>query len=80
LRHPDFPDHHPAAFMAQSESDPFSRALGDRLTDLRLRVDLGEITTAAAFRNELEQDRRFQLTDPRVRAACERAGFGHWTG
>jgi hypothetical protein len=65
--------------MAQSESDPFSRALGDRLTDLRLQVDLGEITTAAAFRDALERDRKFQLADPRVRTACEHAGFGHWT-
>jgi hypothetical protein len=65
--------------MAQSESDPFSRALEDRLTDLRLRVDLREITTAAEFRDALERDRKFLLDDPRVRAACERAGFGHWT-
>ena len=65
--------------MTQSESDPFSRALRDRLTDLRLQVDLGEITTAAAFRDALERDRKFHLADPRVRAACERAGFGHWT-
>jgi hypothetical protein len=64
--------------MVQSESDPFTQALGDRLTDLRLQVDLGEITTAAGFRAALERDRRFHLTDARVRAACERAGFARW--
>jgi hypothetical protein len=66
--------------MVQSESDPFTRALGDRLTDLRLQVDLGEITTPAAFRQALERDPKFHLADPRVRAACERAGFGRWIG
>lgn len=66
--------------MADSQTDSFARKLEDRLTDLRLRADLREITSAAAFRAALEQDGVFRLADPRVLAACERAGFRAWTG
>lgn len=66
--------------MADTSKGPFARALQDRLTDLRLRADLGEIRTAAQFRAALEQGGRFKLSDPRVRSACVRAGFESWTG
>jgi hypothetical protein len=66
--------------MADTYEAPFARALQDRLTDIRLRTDLGEIVTAAQFRAALEHDGRFKLSDPRVRSACVRAGFGGWTG
>lgn len=56
----------------------FPRRLNDRLTDLRLRADLGDFASAAAFRTALEHDGRFRLDDPRVRAACVNAGFGEW--
>ena len=58
----------------------FLRQLNDRLTDLRLRADLGELRAAPAFRAALEHDGRFRLDDPRVRAACVNAGFGGWVG
>jgi hypothetical protein len=66
--------------MARSNQSSFARKLEDRLTDLRLRADLGEIATADDFRAALEQGGTFTLADPRVRTACERAGFGAWTG
>jgi hypothetical protein len=68
----------PRASMTDSSPDRHARKLQDRLTDLRLRVDLKEITTAAQFRAALEQDGDFTLADRRVRAACERAGLGAW--
>jgi hypothetical protein len=52
--------------------------LADRLTVLRIRVDLGEIRTAAAFKRELERDGLFTLDDPRVRNACNTAGLTAW--
>jgi hypothetical protein len=58
----------------------FSRLLSNRLTDLRLRADLGTLASAAEFRAALEQDSRFRVDDPRVRAACVNAGFGEWLG
>jgi hypothetical protein len=58
--------------------DAFLRALRNHLADIRLRVDLGEITSAAAFRAALEQGGRFRLDDPRVRTACVGAGFAGW--
>lgn len=64
--------------MTDSPPDWFSRRLEDRLTDLRLRADLREITTAAQFRGALEQDGAFTVADPRVRAACRRAGLQAW--
>jgi hypothetical protein len=67
--------------MADRDRPPpgdFAGKLNDRLTDLRLRVDLGEITTAAAFRHALEAGNMFRLADPRVREACVSAGFGRW--
>jgi hypothetical protein len=67
--------------MADPDLPPdraFSRRLNDRLTDLRLRADLGELASPAAFRAALERDGRFRLDDPRVRAACVNAGFGEW--
>jgi hypothetical protein len=67
--------------MADSNPAPergFQRRLNERLADLRLRADLGELAGAAAFRSALEQDGRFRLDDPRVREAALRAGFGRW--
>jgi hypothetical protein len=66
--------------MAHSTQSSFARKLEDRLTDLRLRADLGEIATVDDLRAALEQGGTFSLGDPRVRAACERAGFGAWAG
>lgn len=58
----------------------FQRRLADRLTVLKLRIDLGEIKTAAAFRHELERDGYFRLDDLRVRRACLAAGLEAWIG
>jgi hypothetical protein len=66
--------------MADTDQGPFARALQDRLTDLRLRADLGEIVTSSQFHAALQRDGRFKLSDPRVRSACLRAGFGEWAG
>lgn len=56
----------------------FRIRLANRLTELRLAVDLGEITTRAAFRAMLERDGAFSADDPRVRQACASAGLGSW--
>ena len=61
-----------------SPEGAFVRELRGHLADLRLRVDLGEITSAAAFRAALEQDGRFRLDDPRVQRACMLAGLTVW--
>jgi hypothetical protein len=63
---------------SQGPSGRFARELMDRLADIRLRVDLGEISTASAFRAALEHGGRYALDDPRVRTACVKAGFGGW--
>jgi hypothetical protein len=55
----------------------FRMRLVDRLTALHLRIDLGEIRTAAAFEHELERG-GFSVDDPRVRNACTAAGLGAW--
>jgi hypothetical protein len=56
----------------------FAAKLRDRLADLRLRVDLGEIESPAAFREALEAGGTFLLADPRVREACRSAGLARW--
>lgn len=56
----------------------FRRRLANRLTELRLAVDLGEITTREAFQAMLERDREFTVGDPRVREACVAADLGDW--
>lgn len=56
----------------------FRIRLANRLTELRLAVDLGEIETRAAFRAILERDGAFSTDDPRVRAGCISAGLGSW--
>jgi hypothetical protein len=66
-----------------TDTDPapdamFEAKLRDRLADLRLRVDLGELGTAAAFREALEAGGTFLLADPRVREACRKAGLARW--
>jgi hypothetical protein len=56
----------------------FEAKLRDRLADLRLRVDLGELGNAADFRKALEAGGTFRLADPRVREACRKAGLAGW--
>jgi hypothetical protein len=56
----------------------FRIRLANRLTELRLAVDLGEISTRAAFQAVLERDGTFSADDPRVRKACASAGLGSW--
>jgi hypothetical protein len=56
----------------------FRIRLANRLTELRLAVDLGEITTPAAFRAMLERGGTFSADDPRVRTACASAGLSSW--
>lgn len=41
-------------------------------------MDLGDITTADAFRAILERGGMFHLGDPRVHQACIGAGLGRW--
>lgn len=63
----------------ESQADrAFRRRLANRLTELRLAVDLGEITTPEAFRAMLERDRDFTIDDPRVREACVAAELDAW--
>lgn len=64
---------------APAERD-FRRRLADRLTALRLRIDLGEIRTLAAFRSALEDEGGFEVDDPRVHRACAAAGLDAWLG
>ena len=61
-----------------SEDQVFLLRLGDRLTALRLAIDLGEITTSAAFQAALEAGGTFRLNDPRVRQACAAVGLESW--
>jgi hypothetical protein len=66
-----------------TDTDPapdaiFEAKLHDRLADLRLQVDLGELATPAAFREALEAGGTFLITDPRVREACRKAGLARW--
>jgi hypothetical protein len=66
-----------------TDTDPapdaiFAAKLRDRLADLRLRSDLGEIESPAAFREALEAGGTFLLADPRVREACRSAGLARW--
>jgi hypothetical protein len=56
----------------------FEAKLRDRLADLRLRADLGELGTPAAFREALEAGGTFLLADPRVREGCRKAGLARW--
>lgn len=56
----------------------FRMRLADRLTVVRLRIDLGDIRTAVQFKRELERDGYFTLDDPRVRNACAAAGLAAW--
>ena len=56
----------------------FRIRLANRLTELRLKIDLGEISTRAAFENGLERDGGFSVDDPRVRNACAAAGLEAW--
>jgi hypothetical protein len=46
----------------------------EKLADLRLRIDMGEILTPRAFRAALEHGEHFKADDPRVREACLDAG------
>jgi hypothetical protein len=66
------PDPDPAA------DAKFAAKLRNRLTELRLRLDLGELESPAAFREALEAGGAFRLTDPRVLEACRNAGFARW--
>jgi hypothetical protein len=66
-----------------TDTDPapdamFAAKLRNRLADLRLRLDLGEIKSSAAFREALEAGGAFRLADPRVREACRNAGLARW--
>jgi hypothetical protein len=56
----------------------FRIRLANRLTELRLAIDLGEIRTRAAFKAALERDGTFTTDDPRVRKACGDAGLAAW--
>jgi hypothetical protein len=56
----------------------FEAKLRDRLADLRLRLDLGELGSPAAFREALEAGGTFLVADPRVREACRTAGLARW--
>jgi hypothetical protein len=56
----------------------FRIRLANRLTELRLGIDLGEIRTRASFENALERDGALAVADPRVRNACAVAGLGAW--
>lgn len=60
-------------------ADPaFLTRLGDRLTALRLAIDLGEITTPAEFQKALAEGGEFELNDVRVRQACASVGLETW--
>jgi len=56
----------------------FRIRLANRLTELRLGIDLGEIRTRSAFENALERDGGLTIDDPRVRNACAVAGLSAW--
>ena len=57
------------------DSAGFRARLANRITELRLAIDLGELRTAAAFKAALERDELFVVDDPRVIEACRRAGL-----
>ena len=65
-------------FGSGGEDTDFQVKLANRLAELRLQVDLGDLHTPAAFRAALERCGRFLATDPRVREACTRAGLARW--
>lgn len=56
----------------------FRIRLANRLTELRLAIDLGEIRTRAAFMAALERDGTFMADDPRVLKACSDARLAAW--
>ena len=56
----------------------FRIRLANRLTELRLAIDLGEIRTRAAFKAALERDGTFTADDPRVMQACSDASLAPW--
>jgi hypothetical protein len=56
----------------------FRVRLAARLTELRLGIDLGEITSRSAFESALERDGAFRIDDQRVRNACAAAGLSAW--
>jgi len=56
----------------------FRIRLANRLTELRLAIDLGEIRTRAAFKAALERDGNFTAGDPRVMQACKDASLAPW--
>jgi hypothetical protein len=58
----------------------FRIRLANRLTELRLGIDLGEITSRASFEKALERGGGLTLDDPRVRNACAVAGLSAWLG
>jgi len=68
------PDSEPPADHA------FRIRLANRLTELRLGIDLGEITSRSAFERALERDGGFTIDDQRVRNACAAAGLSGWLG
>lgn len=61
------------------DDDPgFRSRMANRITELRLAIDLGEIRSATGFRAALQRDGRFRADDPRVIEACRNAGLGGW--
>ena len=58
----------------------FRIRLANRLTELRLGIDLGEITNRSAFERALERGGGFTIEDRRVRNACAAAGLSSWLG
>ena len=60
------------------EDTDFQIKLANRVAELRLQVDLGDLRTPAAFRAALERGGQFLATDPQVREACTRAGLARW--
>jgi hypothetical protein len=56
----------------------FRIRVANRLTELRLGIDLGEIRTRAAFESALERGGGLSLDDPRVRNACAVAELSAW--
>ncbi|MGH7497750.1 MAG: hypothetical protein ACREL3_02745 [Gemmatimonadales bacterium] len=63
---------------SDSNDDAFRTRLTNRLTELRLAIDLGELRTLTAFRAALERDGLFRADDPRVLDACGRIGLSWW--
>jgi hypothetical protein len=63
-----------------STDSAFLARLATRVTELRLAIDLGEITTPADFKAALERGGAFTLDDVRVWHACAAASLGRWLG